>query len=195
VPTNSALRTHEVEVKYRADAAQLAEALWQRGVELSVPVHQDDQAYAPAAWEYGMSKLGVTFARLRTQAGRHLFTVKRPVDNEMVCLEHETVVADRDQMHEALLVMGYRATVRIVKARQTARWDDVSVCVDQVDGLGGFVELEQVVRPDQSGIDVQRRLDELARSLQVPVQRTMETYDSLVRASEMSPRKGSIDAG
>lgn len=64
------------------------------------PVHQDDQAYAQYGWCYGMSKLGVAFARLRTQDDRHLFTLKRPTDNELACLEFETEVVDRDQMHE-----------------------------------------------------------------------------------------------
>jgi adenylate cyclase class 2 len=181
--STTAHAAHEVEVKYRVDAQLLVQALHSRGVELSAPIRQDDQAYAPAAWQYGMSKLGVAFARLRTQNGRHLFTMKRPVDNEMVCLEHETIVADRDQMHGALLAMGYRPTVRIVKNRRTARWGDVAVCVDDVEGVGGFVELEQVVSPDESGPAVQMRLDQLIQTLRVPVQRTTETYDSIVRAS------------
>lgn len=181
--STAAQAVHEVEVKYHADAHLVAQALHSRGVELSAPVLQDDQAYAPATWQYGMSKLGVAFARLRTQNGRHLFTMKRPVDNEMVCLEHETAVDDREQMHGALLAMGYQPTVRIVKQRRTARWGDVAVCVDDVEGVGGFVELEQVVSPQESGPTVQMRLDQLIRSLQVPVQRTTDTYDSIVRAA------------
>lgn len=38
------------------------------------------------------------FARLRTEADMHLFTVKVSGSNELDCAEHETVVADRDQM-------------------------------------------------------------------------------------------------
>src|SRR5258705_10342351 len=43
-------------------------------------------------------KVNVPFARLRTQDGRHLFTVKKPVDNEMACLEHAPHIVDREQM-------------------------------------------------------------------------------------------------
>jgi hypothetical protein len=67
-----------------------------------------------------MSKLGISFARLRTQDGRHLFTLKRPTDNELACLEFETEITDRSQMHEAILHMGFYPTVRIVKTRQNA---------------------------------------------------------------------------
>jgi adenylate cyclase class 2 len=174
---------HEVEVKYRVpDEAALLAALAGRGVSLSVAVRQDDQAYAPAAWRYGMSKIGVPFARLRTQDGRHLFTVKRPVDNEMACLEHETVVADREQMHAALIAMGFTPTVRIVKLRRTGRWNEVSLCLDTVDGLGTFVEVEALIGAQESGRTTQERLDVLVRGLGVPVSRTTDTYDSLLRA-------------
>lgn len=174
----------EVEAKYRvADEPALVDALRQRGICLSAPVRQDDQAYAPDEWRYGMSKIGVPFARLRTQGGRHLFTVKRPIDNEMVCLEHETVVADREQMHAALLTMGFQPTVRISKLRRSARWGEFSLCLDSVDGLGLFVEVEILLGGDASGRDAQELLDRWVRSLSVPVQRTTDTYDSLIRAT------------
>ncbi|WP_412734340.1 class IV adenylate cyclase [Krasilnikovia sp. MM14-A1259] len=175
---------HEVEVKYRVgQEPELLEALHCHGVQLSGPVRQDDQAYAPAGWRYGMSKVGVPFARLRTQDNAHLFTVKRPVDNEMACLEHETVVADRGQMHDALVTMGFVPTVRIVKTRRTGRWADAALCLDSVEGLGTFVELEKLVGAQESGERVQAHLDRMIRSLGVPVQRTTDTYDSLIRAA------------
>ena len=52
----------EIEVKYRVDDLEaLQAALKAQGIELSDPVYQDDQAYAPAAWQFGDSKLGVSF--------------------------------------------------------------------------------------------------------------------------------------
>ncbi len=104
----------EVEVKYRVlDADGLLEALAGCGVELGDRVVQDDQAYAPAGWEYGQPRIGVPFARLRTVAGRHVFTVKRPAENVLSCEEYESTVADREEMHRAILAMGFRATQRI----------------------------------------------------------------------------------
>src|SRR5262249_30534856 len=123
-------QAREIEVKYRVDdLAELEAALHARGLFLAAPVHQDDQAYAEEGWRYGMSKLGVAFARLRTQGGRHIFTLKRPTDNELACLEYETQVADRAQMHEAIQHMGFYPTVRIVKTRRTARRGELSLCL------------------------------------------------------------------
>jgi adenylate cyclase, class 2 len=174
----------EVEVKYRIrDAAALESNLTAHGIVLSAPVHQDDQAYAPREWRYGMSKIGVPFARLRTQNGRHVFTVKRPVENEMSCLEYETEVSDREQMHGAILAMGFVPTVRIVKNRRTARSGELSVCLDEVDHAGVFLEIEAVIGPGRTGLDVQSDLDTFAARLSVDGQRVSDTYDSLIRES------------
>ena len=172
----------EVEAKYRVgDLDQLITALAQRQVVLSEPAEQDDQAYAPANWSYGMSKTGVPFARLRTECGQHLFTVKKPIDNEMACLEHQSEVADRDAMHAALVTMGWAPTVRIRKHRRSGSWGSTAVCVVIVDGLGAFIEVERVVCATESGAQVQDGLDALVRSLGIEVQRVTDTYDSLVR--------------
>jgi adenylate cyclase class 2 len=173
----------EIEVKYRVRNLPALEAeLSRRGITLSSPVHQDDQAYAQNGWRYGMSKLGVAFARLRTQGGHHLFTLKRPTHNELACLEFETEVADRDQMHQAILHMGFYPTVRIVKTRRTGRLGELSLSLDDVDGLGAFLEVEKLIGPGQSGEAVQADLHAFAGSLGQDLERTTDTYDSLVRA-------------
>lgn len=177
-------QAREIEVKYRVyDPAVLEHRLHSLGLGLSAPVHQDDQAYAENGWRYGMSKLGRSFARLRTQNGCHIFTLKQPTDNELACLEFETVVADRDQMHQAILLMGFYPTVRITKARRTARCGELALCLDDVAHVGTFLEVEKVIGPGKSGETVQAELDEFARALGVGLERTTETYDSLVRAA------------
>jgi adenylate cyclase class 2 len=174
----------EVEVKYRIrDLEALLVALKACGVELGMPAHQDDQAYAPEGWSYGDDKLGVSFVRLRTVAGQHTFTLKRPAENALSCDEYETAVADREQMHRAILAMAFRPTVRIAKVRRTAELPNLSLCVDEVAGLGTFLELERMVPDDVPGEAVQAELAAFVASLGVEAERTEETYDSLVRAA------------
>lgn len=176
----------EVEVKFRVpDAGTLVAALAARGIELGSAVRQDDQAYAPIGWEYGKARGGVPFARLRTVDGRHTFTVKRPAENVLSCEEYESPVADRDQMHQAVLAMGFRATVRIGKVRRSAVIDSdgTVLCVDEVDGVGTFVELERLVPDEVLSEAVQAELAGFVAALGVEVSRTKETYDTLVRAA------------
>ncbi len=176
----------EIEVKYRVDDLEaLLVALKSRGIELGEPVFQDDQAYAPAGRQFGDSKLGVSFLRLRTVAGRDYFALKQPVGNAQACLEYETQVADRYAMHGAVLHMGYRPTVRIVKTRRTATLGTCSLCVDDVEGIGGFLELERLATDDADTQAIQADLAAFADSLGIMATRTEETYDSLVYAAQM----------
>ena len=177
----------EVEVKYHVeDVEALHLALKSAGIALSPPVLQDDQAYAPDDWSYGDSKLGVSFVRLRAIEGQHTFTLKRPAENALSCDEHETAVEDPDQMHHAILAMGFRPTVRITKTRRTAILPDMSLCVDEVEGIGTFLELERIVPPEASGVEVQAELAGFVNDLGVPASRTDEPYDALVRAAQQS---------
>jgi adenylate cyclase, class 2 len=178
------LLTREVAVKYRVgDVPGLVAVLAARGVELSAPVHQDDQAYARTGWRFGTSKRGVAFARLRTQGGRHLFALKRPAGDGLAHLGFEAEVADRSQMHEAILRMGFYPTVRVGKVRRTGRLGEMAVRLDDVEHLGAFLEIERAVPAGWSGAAVEDGLDSLACSLGVPLERTTDTYDSLVHAA------------
>ncbi|MEV2240163.1 CYTH domain-containing protein [Micromonospora sp. NPDC049891] len=179
----TAMAACEVEVKYQvADLGALEAALAARDIVLSAPIRQDDQAYARIGWEYGQSKIGVPFARLRTERGRHLLTVKTPVANELSCVEHETEVADRAQMHAAVQQMGFYPTVRIRKTRRTAIHGKMSLCVDDVDGIGTFLEIERLVDGEECSEQVQEEMHRFATTLKVPLTRTSDTYDSLIRA-------------
>lgn len=174
----------EVEVKYQIrDTETLLVALKTHGIELGAPMHQDDQAYAPEDWSYGDDKLGVSFVRLRTVGGQHTFTLKRPAENALSCEEYETSVTDREQMHSAILAMGFSATVRIVKVRRTATLPDLELCVDEVAGLGTFLELERMESDDVPGEEVQAELAEFVAALKIEAKRTDETYDSLIHAA------------
>jgi adenylate cyclase, class 2 len=173
----------EIEVKYRVeDLEALLVALKARGIELGEPVYQDDQAYAPAGWQFGDSKLGISFARLRTVGGRHYFALKQPGENAQACLEFETEVADRETMHGGIMHMGYRPTVRVAKTRRTATLEKCSLCVDDLEGVGPFLELERLVPDDVPAGPVQADLAAFAASLGITADRTDATYDSLVNA-------------
>ncbi len=174
----------EIEVKYRVnDLEALLAVLRSQGIELSEPVLQEDQAYAPVGWQFGDNKLGVSFLRLRTTGGRHYFALKQPADNAQACLEYETEITDRQAMHYAAIEMGYRPTVRITKIRRVATLGACSLCVDDVEGVGGFLELERLASDDAEGPMVQAELAAFVDSLGIPVTRTCETYDSLVHAA------------
>jgi adenylate cyclase class 2 len=87
-------------------------------------------------------------------------------------------------MHHAALHMGYRPTVRIIKVRRTASIGACSLCIDDLEGVGGFVEAERMVPDDADAEAIQAELAALIESLGTAAARTTETYDSLVHAAQ-----------
>lgn len=110
-----------------------------------------------------------------------VFTLKRPAENVLSCEEDETAVANRDQMHYAVLAMGFRPTIRIVKTRRTGRLGDMALCVDELDGLGVFLEVERMVPDGVPGEAVQAELSRFVTSLGIDAEQISQTYDVLVR--------------
>ena len=89
-------------------------------------------------------------------------------------------------MHHAIVAMGFWPTVRIVKTRRTGTFGDLVLCVDELDGLGVFLEVERMVPDDVPGEAVQDELSRFVASLGIEAEQTGQTYDSLVRAAPAS---------
>jgi adenylate cyclase class 2 len=174
----------ELEVRLRVEHGPSAlAALEALDLVLDDGVMQDDQAYAPLGWDYGECRLGVTFARLRTVSSQHWFTVKRPISDVRTCIEHECHVSDREAMHNAVLLMGFRPTVRIVKTRRSGRIGELKICLDDVHGLGLFLEMEALARPGDDLTEVRQSLEALIATLDVQAERCFDTYDALIYES------------
>jgi adenylate cyclase class 2 len=93
--------------------------------------------------------------RIRTTSGVHTLKLKIPQANALACIEHEVAVDDANAMAAMLVAMGYRPTVRIRKRRRTARFGDITPCLDDVDGLGLFLEAETMATPDMDAPAIQ----------------------------------------
>jgi adenylate cyclase class 2 len=65
--------------------------------------------------------------------------------------------------------------------------DDISLCIDEVGGVGEFLELERVAPDHADAQAIQADLAVFVSSLGIAATRTDQTYDSLVRAVQEYP--------
>ena len=154
-------------------------ALNARGIELGPPVWQDDRVHAPDGW--ATATTGAVFlSRLRTVDGRHVFTLKRPAENVLSCEEHETAVADRDQMHRAVSRWASArpsGSSRCGVPAASATWP----CAWMSSTAWHFLEVERMVLDGVPGEAVQAELSRFVASLGIDAEQTGQTYDVLVR--------------
>ena len=133
----------EIEVKVRvADLVTIASKLEASGCVLSDRVLQEDEIFANFT-PFDVFKTGITILRIRKSSNKILFTVKKSQTSDLDCLEREVEIDNAEEMKEAILLMGYYQAVQVKKYRQKTRYMDYEICLDEVDELGLFVEIEK----------------------------------------------------
>lgn len=140
----------EIEIKLRApNLDKVAAKLETLGAPLSAPVIQEDVNFVhndDIHWfEPFKSQEEWTYPRLRTQDGICTLTVKKPLTNEMDCIEYELHIDDSESMKTILELFGYRESVIVKKVRRICSYQQYTIVLDQVERLGNFIEIEQVV--------------------------------------------------
>jgi adenylate cyclase, class 2 len=95
--------------------------------------------------------------RIRRTGDETILTYKGPKQpgRAKTRIEEEVNLSDYEKLHTILLHLGFRPSGEVKKSRDTYRYHDISVCIDIVEGLGGFVELEKI------GSDISKIEDEL----------------------------------
>ena len=156
----------EIEVKFRvADKQAVIEALQKSGVELGDEYFQDDTSYRPTGYERGQSNINVPFLRIRREAKQTILTMKKPVENQLDRIEHETIIEEGDQMGMIIEDIGFKQDARVKKHRRKTQHKGYEICVDSVEGLGDFIEIEKLVGDDEDGVAAQAEIRKFLISL------------------------------
>jgi adenylate cyclase, class 2 len=170
----------EIEVKTKVrDKDTLLAKLSELGIELSSPVIQRDRIFFPnGKLPDGISKEPAL--RIREQNGEYLFTYKKPDTNHLDKIEFETKIADPEAMANIFEALGFREIARINKTRQKAKYQDYEICVDEIENLGSYVEVEKMVQ-DGDANAIQTELFSFLGSLGVSSNdRIYKGYDVLI---------------
>ncbi len=82
--------------------------------------------------------------RIRKSGSDTFITYKGPKigDRAKTRFELETPITSADDMDVILDKLGFIKTGEVIKSREIYKLSDITVCLDSVQGLGSFVELE-----------------------------------------------------
>ena len=158
----------EIEVKARLkNKDQIFEKLKSLGCVLSAPIRQVDTVYTKIVGSVEEYLKNDHFLRIREKSdGRFIFTVKKPLSNLVLTkAEHETEIKNPIELEQALFLMGYQTANKVIKVRQTTHCKDFEICIDEVENLGSFIEVERMSDDDMDA--VRKELNEFLDSLGV----------------------------
>jgi len=159
----------EIEVKARLkDASATQQKLEALGCVFSEPKTQDDTVFVAKPGTIDVYLSNDVFPRLRIENGtKAILTVKKPVQKSpdmLVKYEHEVVVSSADEARGMLELLGLHAAVRTVKKRRTAHYGEYEICIDEIENLDTFIELEVMGEAEGAG-ELQKKMWEFLASL------------------------------
>lgn len=171
----------EIEVKARvADFEPIIQKLESLGCLLSQPILQDDKVFLQNGLGFDDLIPGNNVLRIRRQGEKNIFTLKVKGAREMDCIERETEISDTEKLSEILKYLGYYEVVHIRKSRRKCNYQNLEICLDEVDVLGTFIEVEELTEEGDGG-KIQDKLFDFLVSLGVKKgDRVLSGYDKLM---------------
>ncbi len=122
--------------------------------------------------------------RIRSAEDSHTLTYKGPNLDSRAKVREEIEIQlgteDKDKFRDILLGMGFHSVLCVQKQRDSMalHWkdDDVVVCLDTIEGIGSFVELELVVKSKEQVGSAKATLESLAKTLGITSEPTTVSY-------------------
>ena len=85
-----------------------------------------------------------------------LMTLKVEGQTKLASDEYEFTVDDGDMARQMLTALGWQEVVTVNKVRLESKTEDYTICVDEVAGLGLFIELEVLAEDDANTDNIQQ---------------------------------------
>ena len=153
----------EIEIKLKVkNLEELEKKLTERGCVFSEPVTQHDILFAS---DNNLDKAeGHIAIRIRQEKNAYRLTLKQQRTNEMDNIECETNVENPEAMQKILEILGWKKEkIEIKKIRKKGKLGEYEICLDRVDELGDFLELEKMTDDDT---DPEKVREELFKALE-----------------------------
>ncbi len=170
----------EIEVKAKiGDKHEVMKKLAALGCVFTEPTKQEDSIFTNYKGDFTKIPLGDNVLRIRKAKGKIILTLKQAQKNQLDCLEKEFEVSDGQEARDVLELLGYKVAVEITKIREKTKLGEYEICVDQVEKLGSFIEVEKM--SDEDGEIVQEELFGFLESLGIIRENRVELgYDTLM---------------
>jgi adenylate cyclase class 2 len=150
---------YEVEVKVRADHDAVRDTLAARGAERLDRVEQADTYFDAPHRDFAATDEALRVRRVTVDGvPESRITYKGPLvdDASKSRIEVETAVGDGDDATTIFERLGFTPVATVEKTRERFRLDEYTVVLDDVTGLGEFLEIETETVEDPAALESAR---------------------------------------
>ena len=115
---------------------------------------------------------------------KSLLTLKVKGEVTMTSQEYEFAVENGEAARQMLEAMGWQNVVTVDKVRSESATEKYNVCVDEVAGLGLFIELEILADDAVRASEIQAKMHDFLRDLGLDGEIWRVPYDTSLREAE-----------
>ena len=112
---------------------------------------------------------------------RSLMTLKVEGQTKLVPDEYEFAVDDGNVARQMLTALGWQEIVTVDKARLESKTEDYTICIDEVAGLGLFIELEVLTEDSADVKNIQQQMCNFLKNLDIDGELWKIPYDTSIR--------------
>ena len=112
---------------------------------------------------------------------RSLMTLKVEGQAKLVSDEYEFAVDDGNAARQMLTALGWQEVVTVDKVRLESKTEDYTICIDEVAGLGLFIELEILTEDDANVKNIQQQMCNFLKNLNIDGKLWKIPYDTSIR--------------
>lgn len=170
----------EIEVKAKVKSLETTQnKLGELGCILSKPIIQHDYIFNKKGLNIEKGYGETPILRIREQGDKILFTLKKHRSNELDCIEKELEIGNKEIMEDIFELLGYEKTVEVHKKRIKTNYKDYEICLDSINDLGYFIEVEKI--SDEDGEKIQNELFNFLETIGIKKEdRVLKGYDTLL---------------
>lgn len=112
---------------------------------------------------------------------RSLMTLKVEGQAKLVSDEYEFAVDDGNVARQMLTALGWQEIVTVDKVRLESKTEDYTICIDEVAGLGLFIELEVLTEDSADVKNIQQQMRNFLKNLDIDGKLWKIPYDTSIR--------------
>jgi len=110
-----------------------------------------------------------------------LMTLKVERQTKLASDEYEFAVDDGNVARQMLTALGWQEVVTVDKVRLESKTKDYTICIDEVAGLGLFIELEVLTEDSADVKNIQQQMCNFLKNLDIDGELWKIPYDTSIR--------------
>lgn len=169
----------EIELKFKVDDIDvLLKKIKDLGCTISEVIDQEDVIFV-SDLNNVESVSGSVWLRVRKTNGKVELNFKKQV-NMNESQEIEFGVLDYEKALAFLEALNFKKWVTVTKKRRYTEYKELNVCIDEVERLGAFIELEYLANEDDTN-DYEEMIKEVALEMGIEVDKIVNShYDTMI---------------